>query len=154
MTNEWELHAFPVTCFASRLYKSVCLSTAGVSILRFTLMELVGLASSWLGVMAEGQLESWGRSTLCARCPISRALELVAVLAVQGSRLCLRTTVSERSPFVSLLLVPALFFSPVTKINRPREMMDNCHMNCLGRDDPLCRHFPYVWEQIMALCYI
>lgn len=83
--------------------------------------------------MDKGQLESWGGSSSGAICLTRRVQGLEAVLAVQEEKLLFRITMSERPPFVSLLLIPAQFLFPMTKMNRASEMMDNSQSELLGK---------------------
>ena len=68
-----------------------------------------------------------------------------AVVAVQGERLRLRITVSERPPFVSPLLVPAQSLSPMTNINRITERTDSNQCGLVGRAVP-CAEAPSASE--------
>lgn len=138
MINEQKHHAFPMMCFVSQLNKSACISTScqhsdccihSPFHFRNCLVELPNLP----GVMEGGLLESWGGFSPGAICPIRGVQGLGAVLDVQGKKLLFRITMCERPPFVSLSLIPAQFLSPMTKIKRSSEMMDNSQRELLGK---------------------
>lgn len=68
------------------------------------------------------------------------------MLTVPGRRFLLHIMMSERPPFVSLLLVPEQFLSQWQRAAELVRWWVEMKGNWLGRDDPLCSSFPCLWE--------